>query len=61
MKDNTINDLAKALNVLVENGILTLPIELTISENPLTSKLVIEYWDWNNDQYVELTLENYLK
>ena len=44
------------------NGILTLPIEATIRENPLTHKLEIGYWD--NGQYIELSskeMTDYLK
>lgn len=44
------------------NGILTLPIEATIRENPLTHKLEIGYWD--NGRYIELSskeMADYLK
>lgn len=59
-EENTPKTFETAENVVVgnaaeddDNGIITLPIEATIRENPLTHKLEIGYWD--NGRYIELS------
>lgn len=59
-EENTPKTFKTTENVVVgkaseddNNGILTLPVEATIRENPLTHKLEIGYWD--NGKYIELS------
>lgn len=47
--ENVVGKLAEDDN----NGILTLPVEATIRENPLTHKIEIGYWE--NGRYIEIS------